>query len=281
MASIKQTLELSRSLQSASDSWKLDAELLLAHVLGKPREYLFTWPDAQVTKASLRTFEDLLKRRAMGEPVAYLTGSQGFWDFELNVNSSVLVPRPETELLVEKAIALGEALKTKDVTIADLGTGSGAIAIALAKHNPLWQITAVDRSAEALVVAKDNGARLSAPNVKFLLSSWCADLSAASFDIIVANPPYVEAGDAHLDEGSLPFEPIMALVADNHGMADIQQIVAESKRCLKPGGWLLIEHGYNQSQQVATLLDAAGYLNVGGSADLAGIDRVCFGQWQN
>lgn len=280
MTTVKQALELSKSLQRASDSWKLDGELLLAHVLGKPREYLFTWPDAQIEETNLKSFESLLSRRSQGEPVAYLTGSQAFWDFELVVNPSVLIPRPETELLVEKAIELSDELEFEQVAIADLGTGSGAIAIALAKHNAAWQITAVDKSADALAVAKNNGDRLSASNISFFLSSWCSALSESSFDIIAANPPYVEAGDAHLSEGSLPFEPMMALVAEGQGLADIQHIIDESKRCLKAGGWLIIEHGFDQSSAVTQLMGVAGYKKIGINADLAGIDRIAFGQWQ-
>ncbi|MFK7865344.1 MAG: peptide chain release factor N(5)-glutamine methyltransferase [Pseudohongiellaceae bacterium] len=278
---VKQALELSHCLQELSDSWKLDGELLLAHVLGKSREYLYTWPDAQVSQEHLNTFRQLLDRRSKNEPVAYLTGRQAFWDFELAVNPHVLIPRPETEVLVEKALELAEALGKETISFADLGTGSGAIAIALAKQNTQWQVTALDKSEPALAVAEQNAAALKINNIHFVVSSWCAEVNEQSFDIIAANPPYVETGDQHLSEGSLPFEPIAALVASNHGLSDIQQIVKQSAERLNDGGWLVIEHGFDQSKAVVDLLQTAGFNRCGSETDLAGIPRIAFGQWLN
>jgi release factor glutamine methyltransferase len=287
VVTVKQLILSGRRLESSSDSWRLDAELLLADVLKKNREYLLTWPEVEVAESDQKKFEELLNRRSKGEPVAYLIGKKPFWDFELKVNSDVLIPRPETELLVEKAIELMEASAggvriegpATQINLADLGTGSGAIAIALAKQNSAWQVTAVDKSSEALAVAKQNAAALSVTNINFLQGSWCQPLVVKSYDLIAANPPYVEAGDSHLTEGSLPFEPLMALVADDQGLADIQQIIEHSRACLRDGGWLLIEHGFDQRVQVAQRLAKAGYSCIDSQADLAGIERVAFAQW--
>lgn len=268
-----------RLLENSSDSWRLDAELLLAHVLDKSREYLLTWPEFEVEEADQKKFEGLLNRRSKGEPVAYLIGKKYFWDFELSVNPDVLIPRPETELLVEKAIELTADNKSISIKLADLGTGSGAIAIALAKQNSAWQVTAVDKSSEALTVAKNNATALNVTNIEFLQGSWCQPLAAENYDLVAANPPYVEAGESHLTEGSLPFEPLMALVAEDKGLADIEHIIEKSRACLRDGGWLLIEHGFDQSAEVARLLLKAGYVSIGSQADLAGIERVAFAQW--
>jgi release factor glutamine methyltransferase len=285
---VKQLILSGRRLESSSDSWRLDTELLLAHVLKKSREYLLTWPEVEVEESDQKKFGELLNRRSKGEPVAYLIGKKSFWDFELNVNPDVLIPRPETEFLVEKAIELIEASvggveivesPTTQINLADLGTGSGAIAIALAKQNAAWQVTAVDKSRQALAVAKENAAALGVTNIDFLQGSWCQPLAAKSYDLIAANPPYVESGNSHLTEGSLPFEPLMALVADDQGLADIQQIIEHSRACLRDGGWLLIEHGFDQRAQVAQRLAKAGYCCIDSQADLAGIERVAFAQW--
>lgn len=280
VTTVRQALELSGRLQSLCESWKLDGELLLAFVLGKQREYLFTWPDAPVAEDSLEAFKKLLDRRSENEPVAYLVGKQAFWDFELEVNSSVLIPRPETEVLVEKALELAEGFDAQALSLADLGTGSGAIAIALAKQDARWKVTAVDKSVDALAVAKRNARKLEVDNIAFVQSSWCEALDHRSLDIMVANPPYVEAGDAHLKEESLPFEPLSALVAASHGLADIQEIVEQSTKRLRNGGWLLVEHGYDQADAVADLLQRSGFENIGSQTDLAGIARIAFGQWQ-
>jgi release factor glutamine methyltransferase len=286
-----------RRLENSSDSWRLDTELLLAHVLGKSREYLFAWPEYEIEETAQKRFNELLGRRSKGEPVAYLIGKKFFWDFELSVNSDVLIPRPETEFLVEKAIELAQLIEVSrfaevnEVTgvarkseasaikLADLGTGSGAIAIALAKQSALWQVTAVDKSGAALSVAKNNARALNVANIEFLQGSWCQPLGAESYHLIAANPPYVEAGDSHLTQGSLPFEPQIALIADDQGLADIQKIIEQSRACLRNRGWLLIEHGFDQSGRVAQLLDEAGYVEIGSQADLAGIERVAFAQW--
>lgn len=274
MASIKQALAQATTLQSSSDSARLDAELLLAHAIGQRREYLFTWPEQELTDAQLQAFEACCVRRAGGEPVAYILGRQAFWDLELTVNPSVLIPRPETELLVEAAIELLDAGRSAGANILDLGTGSGAIVLALASHNAAWRLTAVDNSTAALAVARENARRLQLSNIEFIQTSWCDGLPQQRFDLIAANPPYVEPGDEHLRQGSLPFEPVAALVAEEQGLADIRAIAAQAWHCLASEAWLLIEHGYEQREAVREILSAAGYDAIECHKDLAGQDRM-------
>ncbi len=277
MATIKQALGQAKTLQQVSDSWKLDADLLLADSIEKPREYLFTWPDLKLTESQLEKFDNYCCRRLTGEPVAYILGRQAFWDFELIVNPSVLIPRPETELLVETALTLLD--NSASATILDLGTGSGAIALALADANKHWAVTAVDSSEAALGVAQENARLLQLSNIEFIQTSWCDELPADHFDLIAANPPYVEAGDKHLSEGSLPFEPIAALVAEENGLADIRTIAEQSRHCLKQGSWLLIEHGFQQKEAVERILLDTGYKNIECVKDLANLDRLTKAQY--
>ena len=231
MATIKQVLAQANTLQRVSESWKLDAELLLADSIKQSREYLFTWPSQELTQSQLKQFDDYCCRRSTGEPIAYILGRQAFWDFELRVNPSVLIPRPETELLVETALELLDDFAA--AAVLDLGTGSGAIALALAANNKRWAVTAVDSSESALGIAQDNAKLLQLSNIEFVQASWCDGLPTNHFDLIAANPPYVEAGDKHLSEGSLPFEPIAALVAIENGLADIRAIAEQSRHCLR------------------------------------------------
>jgi release factor glutamine methyltransferase len=272
MATIKQALKQANTLQQVSESWKLDAELLLAEAVEQSREYLFTWPDQELTQSQLTKFDDYWGRRLLNEPIAYILGRQAFWDFELIVNSSVLIPRPETELLVETALELLDNSAT--AVVLDLGTGSGAIALALAANNKRWAVTAVDSSEPALGVAADNAKLLQLSNIEFIQTSWCDGLQNDHFDLIAANPPYVEAGDKHLSEGSLPFEPVAALVARENGLADIRAIAEQSRHCLKKDSWLLIEHGFQQKQDVEKILVDTGYANIKCVKDLAGLDRL-------
>ena len=272
MATIKQALKQANTLQQVSESWKLDAELLLAEAVEQSREYLFTWPDQELTQPQLKKFDDYCGRRLLNEPIAYILGRQAFWDFELIVNSSVLIPRPETELLVETALELLDNSVT--AAVLDLGTGSGAIALALAANNKRWSVTAVDSSESALGVAADNAKLLQFSNIEFVQTSWCDGLPTEHFDLIAANPPYVEAGDKHLSEGSLPFEPIAALVAEENGLADIRAIAKQSRYCLKKNSWLLIEHGFQQKLAVEKILVDTGYANIECVKDLAGLNRL-------
>ncbi|MEX0964916.1 MAG: peptide chain release factor N(5)-glutamine methyltransferase [Pseudohongiellaceae bacterium] len=274
MVTIKQALDQANNLQQISDSWRLDAELLLAAAIDQSREHLFTWPDQDLTRIQLQSFDDYCDRRRSGEPIAYILGRQAFWDFDLIVNPSVLIPRPETELLVEAAIELLESDYSSAATLLDLGTGSGAIALALATHNARWQLSAVDNSEAALAVARENASMLGCTNIEFINTSWCDGLQSNHFDLIAANPPYVERGDSHLSKGSLPFEPIGALVAEQNGLADIIAIAEQAKICLRTGAWLLIEHGFKQKDAVRKILNEAGYQNIECLQDLAGLDRM-------
>jgi release factor glutamine methyltransferase len=274
---IRQLLHSAGPLATVSDNWHLESELLLSHVLEVSREHLFTWPDQVVPAEHDLKFSALLKRRLQGEPVAYLRGRQAFWSFELYVDHNVLIPRPETELLVETALTL---LAGSESAVADLGTGSGAIALALATEKPAWEVWAIDQSAAALGVAQKNASLLGLNNLRFEQGDWCNNLPTQYFHGIIANPPYVEAGNSHLSEGSLPFEPQAALVAGNKGMADIETIIEQSRQCLKPDGWLLLEHGFDQSSKVVAALAAAGFSHISTENDLAGIARIAFAQWQ-
>ncbi|NQV70751.1 MAG: peptide chain release factor N(5)-glutamine methyltransferase [Pseudohongiella sp.] len=294
MLTIKQALEEAGQLQAVSESWQLDAELLLADALQSSREHLFTWPLQELQQQPLNVFRSHCQRRLQGEPIAYILGSRAFWDFELQVNHHVLIPRPETELLVESAIALlrsdqfqvrqfqdreSQDHQSPALQILDLGTGSGAIALALAREDQNWQLTAVDISAEALQLARKNADALKLSNIEFRQASWCDGLPANEYDMIVANPPYIAADDEHLREGDIRFEPLMALVAEENGLADIRQIVRQSRDFLKKDSWLLIEHGYNQQDEVAAILRAAAYSNIECRKDLAGIARMSAGQF--
>ncbi len=277
--SIREALAEGAGLQRVSDSWKLDTELLLAHCLGRSREYLFSWPTRTLSTGQLETFRGYLGRRAQGEPVAYLLGTRQFWDIELRVDSRVLIPRPETELLVERALELGSQSGVDAMHVADLGTGSGAIAIALAKANPAWQVTAVELSDVALAVAASNAALLNVHNIEFKLGSWCDELAEGEFDIILANPPYVAEGDQHLTQGDIPFEPSMALIADRQGLGALEKIIDQCRRCLKKDAWLLLEHGFDQQAWLQTHLLEKGFKNICGYKDYAGIDRMICASW--
>jgi len=193
----------------------------------------------------------------------------------------VLIPRPETELLVAIALELLESRSSTALRLVDLGTGSGAIALALARHSKLWQVTAVDISAQALLVAARNAQLLAVDNIEFREASWCDGLDRNGYDLIAANPPYVAVGDKHLQQGDLRFEPSMALAADASGLSDLEQIIQQCKPILKKDAWLLLEHGYDQKQALENLLHGAGYANVKCAQDYAGVDRLTSAQWQN
>ena len=260
----------------ASPTARLDAELLLAAVLGKPRSYLRTWPEHEPGAEQLAAFAALLERRRMGEPVAYILGHQGFWSLDLEVAPHTLIPRPDTELLVETALQLAPATPQR---VLDLGTGSGAIALALASERGGWQVIGVDRIAEAVALAERNRQRLKLGNAEFRQSSWFDGLAGERFDLILSNPPYIAADDRHLGEGDVRFEPLSALVAGVDGLDDIRQIIAQAPRHLQAGGWLLLEHGYDQAEAVRELLAAAGFTAVDSRRDLGGHQRISLGRW--
>lgn len=259
-------------LAGESPTPRLDAEVLAMHVCGLTRSELITRPDAELCGTASARLEQLLMRRARGEPIAYLTGHREFWSLDLVVTPAVLIPRPETELLVERALALMP--EDSAWTIADLGTGSGAIACALAKGRPRCHVIAIDASAEALAVAAENVRRLGFANVELRQGEWCAPLAGTRCDMIVSNPPYVAEGDPHLAQGDLRFEPRAALVAGPDGLEAIRTIARDARHHLKPGGWLLLEHGFDQAPAVTSLLQGLGYSDVANFGDLANQPRV-------
>ena len=257
---------------------RLDAELLLAHALGKSRSYLHTWPERELDAPQLERYRAALARRQAGEPVAYILGQQGFWSLELEVASHTLIPRPDTELLVETVLAL---LPATPAALLDLGTGTGAIALALASERPAWQVTGVDRVPEAVALAERNRARLKLANAGFVASHWFSALAGQRYQLIVSNPPYIAADDRHLGEGDVRFEPSSALVAGADGLDDIRLIIAQAPGYLEAGGWLLLEHGFDQAAAVRELLSARGFSKVESRRDLGGHERISLGRFDN
>lgn len=263
-----------RQLVTSSGSARADAEILLAHCLQKSRTWLFTWPEYEPDTACLITFRQLIEKRRQGMPIAYLTGQREFWTLNLKVTSDTLIPRPETELLVETAL---EKLDGKQ-SLLDLGTGTGAIALAIASERPDLHIAACDISPAALTIAQENARNHHIHNVQFLLSDWFNHLPAQHFDVIAANPPYIETQDPHLQQGDVRFEPISALISGEDGLDDIRHITQIAPQWLKQDGWLILEHGYNQGEAVTQLLQKTNFRNVIRLSDLSGNDRVTCGQ---
>jgi release factor glutamine methyltransferase len=268
---IRQLLELASRKLAASSSARLDAELLLGHALDVTRSFLYANPELDVPAARRGVFLELVRRRRRGEPIAYLTGHRPFWTLDLRVTPDVLIPRPETELLVEAALELIPQSSARRV--ADLGTGSGAIALALASERPACEVHATDCSGAALAVARENARRNGLERVEFHLGSWAEPL-AGQFDLIASNPPYVAAGDPHLGEGDCRFEPRGALTPGDSGIEAIEEIARTVQHWLLPGGWLLLEHGYGQAGEVARLLRRYGYREIRTRKDLSGHNRV-------
>ncbi|HKE48668.1 MAG TPA: peptide chain release factor N(5)-glutamine methyltransferase [Rhodanobacteraceae bacterium] len=255
---------------------RLDAELLLAHALGRPRAWLYAWPEHDVDAMRRDAFDRLVAARAGGEPIAYLTGRREFWSLELAVTRDVLIPRHETELLVE--LALARIPPERGVRVADLGTGSGAIALAIARERPHAHVLATDASDAALAIARGNAERLAIGNVTFAHGDWFGPLGAERFEVIVSNPPYIEAGDAHLAAGDVRFEPRAALVSGDDGLDAIRRIAAVAPSHLESDGWLLIEHGFDQGERVRGLFAASGFSDIESVRDAGGHARVTFGR---
>ena len=255
----------------------LDAQVLLAFVLGRNRAWLVAHATDALQPGDAGTFAALARRRRDGEPVAYLTGQREFFGLPLRVDASVLIPRPETETLVE--CALRKLPDDRPASVLDLGTGTGAIALALARERPLARVVAVDRSEDALAIARDNARRLALTSVEFFRGDWFDAVPAGErFDVIASNPPYVAAGDPHLDDGDVRFEPPEALVAGRDGLDALRVIVAAAPGRLRPGGWLVVEHGHDQASAVRTLFDRAGFSSLESHRDLCGIPRVAAGR---
>ncbi|WP_159017180.1 peptide chain release factor N(5)-glutamine methyltransferase [Cognatiluteimonas profundi] len=254
----------------------IDAEYLLAHALGRSRTWIHTHGDAVVDPAARARYAELIRRRADGEPVAYLTGSRGFWTLGLQVTPDTLIPRAETELLVE--LALARLPGDRAIRIADLGTGSGAIALALASERPRATVLATDASDTALAVARRNAAALGIESITFAQGDWCQALGAATFDLIASNPPYLADADPHRWAGDLRFEPVAALVSGSDGLDALRTIVRDAPAHLAAGGWLLLEHGWEQGESVRRLLIDAGFVDVATEQDLEHRDRVTVGR---
>lgn len=264
------------TLQDISDSAELDAEVLLCHILKKNRTYLRTWPERQLKVKELDQFKDLLKQRQQGQPIAYLVGNREFWSRDFYVDTNVLIPRPDTETLIELCLQLIQ--HKPNARLIDLGTGSGIIAITLAAEFPELNVTAVDSSVAALKIAQHNAQLNNTPNIHFLQSNWLAQLENETFDFIVSNPPYIAPDDPHLNQGDVRFEPTSALIAEQHGLQDIMHISAQSQRHLNKGAYLIFEHGYNQQHAVHSILDQHQYQNIHCLHDLSNQPRVSYAQ---
>ena len=266
---IDDALTWAKFLLTTSDSALLDAQILLAHVLEKETVYLMTWPERDLTAKQKEMFENLIKQRINGVPVAYLTGIREFWSLPLKVNDSTLIPRPDTEILVETALdcCLPQS------SILDLGTGSGAIILALASELPNTRCCAVDFSHDAVALASENAQLLNIKNVTFMQSNWFENIQG-KFDLIVSNPPYIDEKDQHLKQGDLRFEPLSALVATENGLSDIRLIATEARDYLNKNGWLMIEHGFEQGSSVSNIFDSLGYDNIKIIKDYGVNDRI-------
>lgn len=276
---VAQCLQLAPELESISDSARLDIELILCQILQKNRTWLFTWPDKTLTVEQENVFNDFFVRRKNGEPVAHIIGQREFWSLPLLVNNSTLIPRPDTELLVELTLELfAQDEPETQRRCLDLGTGTGAIVLALASEKPQWNLLGVDQSADAVALAEQNRQHLGFENVRIVQSNWFAQIPAQLFDVIVSNPPYIDPQDPHLEQGDVRFEPRSALIADNYGLADIELIIRESKNYLSTDGWLLLEHGYDQGEAVRKLFTQNGFEQVETRRDLGGNERVSLGR---
>ncbi|BBN61800.1 MULTISPECIES: peptide chain release factor N(5)-glutamine methyltransferase [Pseudomonas] len=258
-----------------SPTARLDAELLLAAALGKPRSFLHTWPERIVSTEAAVAFAGYMERRSKGEPVAYILGQQGFWKLDLEVAPHTLIPRPETEMLVEAALELVPAFAPAQVL--DLGTGTGAIALALANDRQQWKVTAVDRVPEAVALAERNRQRLQLNNAEVFESHWFGGLQGRQFDLIISNPPYISDADPHLSAGDVRFEPSSALVAGSDGLDDLRTIIEQAPAHLNADGWLLLEHGYDQGPAVRELLIRQGFERIQTRRDLGEHERITFG----
>lgn len=289
--SVRQLLDHAIAELHENESARLEAEILLSHVLKKPRSFLYACPEYQPAPQQRQAFEELVRRRSAGEPVAYLTGEKEFWSLPLKVSRDTLIPRPETETLVAAALESGDAIshmfpratdrdtgsgyRSQPVRVVDLGTGSGCIALALAHERPAWEITAVDRSVAALRVAEENAEALRIKNIRWLHGNWLENAATEVFDLIVSNPPYIAAGDGHLGQGDVRFEPRAALIGGDSGLDAIAEIARQSRPRMLGHSRLLLEIGHDQAERVRELLAGLGYAGIEFRKDLGGIDRVC------
>ncbi|WP_269617929.1 peptide chain release factor N(5)-glutamine methyltransferase [Zhongshania sp. BJYM1] len=270
-------MAMRQRLMGLSDSPDLDVSLLLCHCLEKPRSYLYSWPESELAPEQEKHFRHLVDRRIAGEPIAHILGERDFWSLPLAVSPLTLIPRPDTECLVERALGiLAEQVNPK---ILDLGTGTGAIALALASERSDADILASDFSSDVVALAERNRDTLGLSNVRLVCSSWFDSIPVQRFNLIVSNPPYIDPDDPHLSEGDVRFEPSSALVAAEGGMADLRSIIGAAPDYLIAGGELLLEHGYSQGEQVRTALIERGFSNVASQADYGGNERMTWGAW--
>lgn len=266
-----------QQLAAVSDSALLDAEVLLCHCLHKNRSFIRAWPEHQLTDQQAAEFLALIAQRQQGVPVAYLTGEREFWSRSFKVNPDVLIPRPDSELLIELSLDLLPA--TQANKIIDLGTGSGILGITLAAERPRSKVIACDLSPTALCTAQDNAQQLQIDNVRFLASNWFSAITDRDFDLVISNPPYIDQHDPHLQQGDVRFEPDSALISAENGLQDIRLLADQARQHLKPGGYLLIEHGYDQQTAVQALFKRFNYQQITTHRDYAGNPRVTSGQW--
>jgi release factor glutamine methyltransferase len=268
---------LSRAEQKlpASDSARRDLEVLLCYVLKQTRVYLFTWSDKELSEQEFTGFTLCVERRQKGEPIAYIVGSKEFWSLDFDVNESTLIPRPDTEILVEAVLDL---LPESPRKLIDLGTGTGAIALALASERPQWQILGLDKNIDACTLAEQNRQNNKISNVSFIHSDWFDRVQETGYDAVLSNPPYIDANDEHLQQGDVRFEPHSALVAEESGLGDLRHIAQESWSRLLTGGYLFLEHGYQQAPMVRALLSEMGYQAIETREDLGGQPRVTLAQ---
>jgi release factor glutamine methyltransferase len=278
MTDIQSTLsDASDKLANISDSAMLDAEILLCHVLDKPRSHLRAWPEKKLSPDQQLQFLNLFKQRQQGVPVAYLIGSREFWSREFKVDSAVLIPRPDTELLIELSLELLDSKPNPQII--DLGTGSGIIAITLAAERPDIVTIATDFSEQALNIAKQNSVIHQTINIQFILSDWFTNVPQSKFDLVISNPPYIDGNDPHLSQGDVRFEPDSALISEEQGLKDIKAIADNARHYLKQNGTLLIEHGCDQQAAVQAIFDLYNYSNTKTHTDLSGNPRVTTAQW--
>lgn len=260
-----------------SDSPKRDAEILLAFVTGKARGFILAFGETQLSDTQAAHLAELLARREQGEPIAYLVGQREFWSLTLEVSPATLIPRPDTECLVEKALSL---FSFPPERVLDLGTGTGAIALALGSEWPTSRIIGIDFSAEAVALAWRNGQRLALKNVHFEQGSWYQPVTEQCFELIVSNPPYIDQGDPHLRQGDVRFEPKEALIAADQGLANLRDIINDAPHHLCSSGWLILEHGWQQGDSVRALLQLRGFAQVTTGKDYGGNERITYGQWR-
>jgi len=280
MTAILQLLTTAKKeLGKTSETPDADAEILLCHTLGCDRAYLYTWPEKQPEQDQIKRYEELIQRRQQGEPVAYLTGKRSFWDFTLSVSPATLIPRPETELLVEQALTLIPENSALDIL--DLGAGTGAIALAIAHERPACNITAVEYSKSACTIAEKNIHQFSKGNIRLLEGNWFSTLNQQPFDIIISNPPYIAERDPHLHQGDVQYEPTSALSAGEDGLDAIRHIILNAPKHLRASGWLLLEHGYDQANVVNHLFLKHGFKHISHLKDLSNNPRITLGQFTN